>query len=94
MKPSHRMFLKVKDQIFDLRNDIVLKPCQRMEQVSVFQAPSECRIEFLGGHVGVAMQGPIQAFGPRELRHILRATSSGWWSKGDSRGRPEVDHFV
>ena len=94
VKPSHRMFLKVKDQILDLRDDIVLKKCQRVEQVSVFQAPIECRIEILGCHVGVAVQGPIQVFGPRELRHVLRATSSRWGSERDSRGHPEVDYFV
>ena len=55
MKPSHRMFLEVKDQVFDFCNDIVLKPSKWMEEVSVFQAPGECWVQFLRRHVGVAM---------------------------------------
>ena len=84
VKPGQCMFFEIEDQILDLRDDIVLKTCQRVEKVSVFQAPIKCRIEILGCQVGIAVQGPIQVFSPRELRHVLRATSSRRGSERDS----------
>ena len=79
VKPGHCVLIELHHQISDLGDDIALELCERVEKMSVFEAPHECRVEFLRRHVGVSMQGPIQMFRPRELRHVFAHAASRRW---------------